>query len=70
MTEKEMIKQLIKLYPKWEDDSHVARLRVSGIKRLIQQAYAEGLEEGHLRERKKLPKMPSSLESIFGAFKK
>ena len=49
MTDEDMIDQLVELYPKWQDESHVASMRVSGIKRLIRQAYAEGREAGMKR---------------------
>lgn len=49
MTDEDMIDQLVELYPKWKDESHVASMRVSGVKRLIRQAYAEGREAGMRR---------------------
>lgn len=51
MTDDDMIEQLIELYPKWQNESHVATLRVSGIKSLIRQAYQEGKEAGIRRAR-------------------
>ena len=74
MTHEDMISQLIELYPKWEDDGHVASMRVSGIKKLIRQAYEEGKEAGVKRERAERALrdigskagMPDIFKSIFG----